>query len=180
MPEGYIQLCSRAIGDFYIAFEPHSHSLNIYLRTLESAIAGSNDTSTDQSNSKCIDKPASMLLIGYLKVTYSQASKPTESEDDPHEIMPGLDAVYISDFQIYFNYQDLKLAVPVITLLRDTLSAEGYRLLSAHIFKNERSYAKLRHTYIERCGATIRREYSDYVMIEWKLNPAEDADRSIK
>lgn len=168
IPEGYIPLCSRVIGDFYIAFEPHSHSLNIYLRLLEPTSNIMKAPSQNQSSS--------MLLMGYLKVTYSQASKPTESEDDPHEIKQGLDAVYISDFQIYFNYQDLKLAVPVITVLRDTLATQGYRLLSAHIFKNERSYAKLRHTYIKRCGAHIRREYSDYVIIEWRLDQVNDIE----
>lgn len=180
MLDGYIPLCSRVIGDFYIAFEPHSHSLNIYMHRPEPAIQVSTDSSKIVSDDQSTVPPASMLLIGYLKVTYSQAAKPTESEDDPSEKGCGLDAVYISDFQIYFNYQDLKLAVPVITLLRDTLSAEGYRLLAAHIFKNERSYAKLHHTYIERCGATIRREYSDYVIIEWQWNPADDADRRIR
>lgn len=150
IPSGYIQLSSDKIGHFYIAFEPHSHSLNIYLPQR--------------------DQAESLLLIGYLKVTYSRSSRPSESDNDPDEIVDGLDAVYISDFQIYFNYQDLKLAVPVITLLRDTLSNQGYRLLSAHLFKNERSYAKLRHTYIERCGAHIRREYSDYLIIEWLFN----------
>jgi len=165
IPEGYIPLFSRAIGEFYIAFEPQSHSLNMYMRAVEPSV------------STVIDQPLAMVLIGYLKVTYSQASKPSESEDDPYEITSGLDAVYISDFQIYFNYQDLKLAVPVITALRDTLAAQGYRLLSAHLFKNERSYAKLRHTYIDRCGATIRREYSDYLIIEWRLNSEDDIER---
>lgn len=180
MPDRYIPLCSRVIGDFYIAFEPHSHSLNIYLHRLEPEIEGSKGDSTIPVHNQHIDQPASMVLIGYLKVTYSQASKPGESDDDPHEITLGLDAVYISDFQIYFNYQDLKLAVPIIIVLRDTLAIQGYRLLSAHIFKNERSYAKLRHTYIDRCGATVRREYSDYIMIEWRLNAEDDAERRIE
>ncbi|WIM40194.1 hypothetical protein PO903_04695 [Paenibacillus sp. PK4536] len=168
IPDGYIPLSSSEIGEFYIAFEPHSHSFNIYVRAVEPSAT----PAIDQPES-----PVSMVLIGYLKVTYSQASKPTESDDDPHEITQGLDAVYISDFQIYFNYQDLKLAVPVITVLRDTLTTQGYRLLSAHLFKSERSYAKLRHTYIDRCGATIRREYSDYLIIEWRLNPEEHSER---
>ncbi|QSF43299.1 GNAT family N-acetyltransferase [Paenibacillus tianjinensis] len=115
-----------------------------------------------------IDEEGHKENIGYLKVTYSNSSRPSESDSDPTIITNGLDAIYISNFYIDEKYRDNGIATKVLSVFLDKAKLDGYKLITGRLHKNE-FFDKLKYLYLEKFKANERMDLETYLIFEWKF-----------
>jgi len=132
--------------EVYFEFKSNSHSIDIFI----------------------IDEVGDREEIGYLSVTYSKSKNPSEFDDDPETITEELDAIYISNFQLAGQYRGVGIASIIISGLLEKAKKDKYNLVSLHLFRDA-FFDKLNYLYSSKFGATLRADYGEYIILEWKF-----------